>query len=112
MTSLLQCVFVFLLGLALTLFGLVHSYTSFPGHTAFSQLAAAFPAMGSVLLFVLCLFASVAGIFVLVWSSRRLRYQWRFLRQVTARRQPRPYHASGHFNGEMEDEQEYAGAYR
>lgn len=108
MTSIVQSVFTLLLGIALSFFGVAHSVLRFPGSKAFSQLAAGLPALGSVLLFVLCILAAIAGVVVVVLSTMRLRLRWRYLREVTSGRRPRQYHD----NGEIEDEERWAGAYR
>ena len=101
MNSIFQSALSILLGLALSLYGLFHAVTRFPGHAAFSQLSGALPSLGAVLFFVLGLLAVAAGVWVLVVSVRRLLRRWRFLREVTARR--------GYVD---EDEREWAGAYR
>jgi hypothetical protein len=120
MTALLHSLFAFLLGLSLVLFGIIHTFTSLPDRTSLTQLVAALPALGSVLLFVLCLGAGVGGVLVTIWSGRRLRYCWRYLRAVrpslTApvmipRSRQQHFHDNGHFSSEMDDERDYAGAY-
>lgn len=114
MTSIIQCIFISLIGIALSLFGVIHTVSSYPGSNTFHQFAVCLPALGSVLFFFLCILAAVAGVFVLIWSVRRLRYRWQFLRTVTARHSESPHlHRGGyHGNGEMEDEETWAGAYR
>ena len=102
MTSIVQSIFAFLLGLALSLLGIVHSFSKYPGARAFAAFVAGLPSLGSVLFFVLGIVAAMAGIILLFTSVRRLRHRWHYLQRVTS---GRPRH-------EIDEEQEYAGAYR
>ena len=96
MTSIFQSIFAVLLGLALTLFGTTYGITQYPGTSAFAQLAVAIPALGSVLLFVLCVASALSGVAVLVGSYKRLRQRWQYLREITdPHRRRRAYHGNG-----------------
>lgn len=110
MTQIIQSAFAFILGVALTFFGVVHAVSKFPGSAAFNQLVAGLPTLGAVLFFFLGIAAIVAGVIVLVVSFRQLRYRWGYLRELTSGRRHRHSYASS--NGDMEEEHEYAGAYR
>src|SRR3954451_15283924 len=116
MISLIRSVFAFVLGLALAFFGLVHSVTHYPGKSAFSGLVAALPTVGAVLFLVLGVVACLTGVGLLAWSTRHVRYRWRYVREVTSRPRYRSdytpaYHS--HPQHEMEeDAYEGNGAYR
>jgi hypothetical protein len=102
MTSIVQAIFAFVLGLVLSLLGIVHSFSKYPGAKAFAAFIAGLPSLGSVLFFVLGIAAALAGLILLFTSVRRLRHRWHYLQRIT----------SGRPNREIDEEQEYAGAYR
>ena len=76
MLHLIQPILSLLIGLAMTLYGIVHAVTRFPGPDAFASLVANLPAVTSVLMFVLGLLAFVAGIVLLIVGIRNLRRRW------------------------------------
>src|SRR4051812_18072690 len=116
MTSLIRSVFAFALGLALAFFGLVHSVTHYPGRTAFAGLVAALPTVGAVLFFALGVLACLTGAGLLAWSTRHVRYRWRYVREATSRPRYRSeYQPAYHPHPQHEiDEDAYEGngAYR
>ena len=75
MTSVFGSVIGLLMGLALAIYGLVHTFTRYPGPEPFAVLAGNMPALIAVLLFALGVVAIVVGLAVLLGSTRRLRRQ-------------------------------------
>lgn len=112
MTPIFQCLFSCLLGIALAIYGLLHSVSTYPGEDTFARLATDLPSLAAVLVFVLCVLAATAGAIVLVLSLRRLRLRWRHLRQLTASR--RHYDPLGPGGGSYADDGRdwQSGAYR
>ena len=77
MLQLLQPLMSLFIGAAMTIYGLVHAITRFPGGDAFATLAKNMPAATSVLVFLLGIVAFVFGVVLLVLSVRNLRRRWR-----------------------------------
>ena len=82
MIPIIESIFALLLGIALTIFGLIHSISRYPGPAAFEQLANCTPALGAVLLFALGVVGTLSGVTVLLFSLRRLRFRWRHLHRL------------------------------
>src|SRR4051812_21221989 len=85
MTLIVRPALSILLGLALTLYGIFHAVTRYPGSDAFAQLAEALPLLARVLLFVLGIVAAAAGAVLLLCNAKRLRYGCRHLQRLTGR---------------------------
>lgn len=66
----------------MTIYGIVHAVTQFPDRQAFADLVANLPALMSVFLFGLGLFAFAAGIVLLVLGVRNMRRRWRRFGQI------------------------------
>lgn len=77
MSTLFQPVVTLLIGVAMSIYGLIHSITRFPGPEAFLNLMANMPAVMSVLFFVLGVLAFVAGVVLIVLGVRNMRRRWR-----------------------------------
>ena len=86
MIPIVESIFSLLLGLALAVFGLIQTLSRYPGPAPFEQLAADATALGAVLFFAIGLLAAIGGVAVLIFSMRRLRLRWRYLRQLDGRR--------------------------
>ena len=69
-------------GVAMTIYGLVHSITRYPGSQAFTTLAANMPAITSVLLFLLGVMAFVAGVLLIIVGVKTFQRRWRRFREV------------------------------
>lgn len=82
MSTLFQPVTTLLIGIAMAIYGLVHSVSQFPDPVAFTNLVANLPAFSSVLLFVLGLLAFAAGIVLVVLGIRSMRRRWRRFGQL------------------------------
>ena len=107
MGSIFQSLVSILLGLALTIYGLVHTVTRYPDPVVFAEVASNLPTFAAVVMFVLGIVATVVGVLVLVLSVRRLRRGWRHLRVITGSRG-----LSAGRTYDDPDEREWAGAYR
>ena len=86
MIPIVESIFSLLLGLALAVFGLIQTLSRYPGPGPFEQLAADATALNAVLLFAVGLIAALGGLAVLIFSIRRLRFRWRYLRHLTGHR--------------------------
>jgi hypothetical protein len=86
MTSIFQSCLAVLVGLALSIYGIVHCITRYPGPEAFRHLVDSLPVVGAVLLFALGIAAAVVGALVLVLSFRRLQRNWRAVQMLTSQR--------------------------
>ncbi len=82
MLKLIQPIASLFVGISMTIYGLVHSVTRFPGGDAFAALAANLPAVGSVLVFLLGLLAIVAGVVLVVLGVKNFRRRWRRFNQI------------------------------
>ena len=105
MFYLLRSIASLFVGVAMTVYGLVHSVTRFPGGDAFAALAANMPAVTSVLVFVLGIAAVVAGIVLIVIGIKQTRRRWRRFNQVARHVEDRP-------SCEADDDGEWEPAYR
>ena len=79
MTQLLRPIASLLVGLALAVYGAIHTVSGYPGGEAFAELAAHLPAVGSVLVFLLAVTAFGGGVVLIVTGIRTLRFRWRRL---------------------------------
>lgn len=82
MTQLIQPITTLLIGIALTLYGIVHAIVQFPDPVAFTSLIANLPAVTAVLIFILGLVAFAAGIVLIVLGIRNTRRRWRRFGQI------------------------------
>lgn len=90
MSTLFQPILTLLIGVAMTIYGLIHSITRFPGPEAFLNLMAHMPAVMSVLFFVLGLLAFAAGIVLTVIGIRNMRRRWRRFGQLARHVESQP----------------------
>lgn len=70
------------IGVALFVYGLIHSLLHRPPGAAFQAAAHALPAVSAVMLFVLGLAAIAAGLVLLIIGARGIRRRTREIRQV------------------------------
>ena len=90
MSHLIQPVTTLLIGIAMTIYGIVHAITQFPDPHAFSNLVAHLPALMSVLMFALGLIAFAAGIVLVVLGVRNMRRRWRRFGQIARHVESQP----------------------
>jgi len=107
MIPFVESILSLLLGVALAVIGLIHSLSRYPGPGPFQQLAADASALGAVLLFAIGIVAALGGLAVLIFSIRRLRFRWRYLRQLTGRATPSAHRGYGDPH-----DPEFSGGYR
>ena len=103
MSHLVQPLTTLLIGIAMTIYGVVHAITKFPDPVAFSNLMANLPAFSSVLLFVLGLLAFAAGIVLFVVGVRNMRRRWRRFGQIARHVESQP---------QYQDDEGWGQAYR
>ncbi len=92
MSQLLQPILSLLVGVALTIYGIVHAVTQFPDPSAFANLVANLPAFSSVLMFILGLIAFAVGIVLVVIGIRNMRRRWRRFGQIARHVEAQPQH--------------------
>ena len=82
MLQLLSPIASLFVGIAMTIYGIVHSITRFPGGDAFATLAANMPAVMSVLVFLLGIFAFAVGIVLMVIGIKKTLQRWRQFNRI------------------------------
>jgi hypothetical protein len=83
MNAIFQSIFAVVMGLALFIYGIIHSVTRYPGSLLFSRLMESLPVVWAVGLFLIGIIVTLAGVALLLFSLRRLRRNWRALRMLT-----------------------------
>ena len=84
MTQFLRPMFTFVLGLALALYGILHTALSFPSGEEIGTFWSSLPHTGAVLLFMLGLIALGVGILLLLSAIRGMRLRFRQIRSSYA----------------------------
>jgi hypothetical protein len=96
MTQYLQPVFSVLIGLALAIYGTLHTITHYPGAAAFAVLWASLPSLGTIAIFGLGIAAVITGVLLLILGARATRRRWQRLRYAMQRPVERdPYDEDG-----------------
>lgn len=85
MTQYFQPVFSVLIGIALAIYGTIHTITHYPGGAAFAVLWASLPSLGAFAVFALGIAAVIAGLLLLIFGARSTRRRWQRLRYVMQR---------------------------
>ena len=83
MLEFMQPILSMLIGVAMSIFGLIHTWYRFPSPVVWAQFLIAVPQLGAVLLFATCLAVSILGVAMLLVGAggvRRRRQQIRSLR--------------------------------
>ncbi len=94
----IQPVLSLLIGLALSLYGLIHSSTHYPGTQSLNQLWQSLPAIVAVLIFTLGLLAVTSGLGLVLAGVHGLRKRYRQIDRAYAdpRRDRDPYEDEGY----------------
>jgi len=90
MLRFLQPLGAVLVGLALSVYGLIHSLLHPPPAATFRRVAEAVPATLTVLVFFACLMAVVTGVVLLAIGVRGVRRRAHDIRRAYGRPRPRP----------------------
>ncbi len=101
MLQLVQPILSTVIGLMLAIYGLVHSFTYYPGGGVFAQLWASLPSIGSMLVFLIGVLALVAGLVLLYLGLNRARRRWKFMGK-----------AMNHPSADMDEDQQYGPGYQ
>lgn len=98
MIAFLQPLASLLIGLALSIYGLSHSSTHYPGSAGFHALWQSLPALSSVFIFMLGLTALACGLGLVLAGVQGLRKRYRQIDRAYAepRRDRDPYEEDGY----------------
>ncbi len=100
MFAFLQPLFLALLGIALFLYGIIHSVSGFPASVVFNEVISALPALLAVLLFSLGVLAVFVGVYLFFAGIRGVRRRLAEIRRNYGRRQPTHYDEDEDYYGD------------
>ena len=82
MLEFMQPILSMLIGVAMSIFGLIHTWYRFPAPVVWAQFLASVPQLGAVLLFAACLAVSILGVAMLLVGAGGVRRRLQQIRSV------------------------------